>query len=173
MHLPCRIDVPCRRIQTFTTEYSTTWATSLPGLEKLIGVAPSRKTSGRATCGGGWNRLVRQPRSQIIHVGATKHLQWSRTRWPNWQSTRFPFWRSGVRFPVSRVKQMTYNIWYLQPPLALGIIRIGLGLIGSVSRGNMTGWDIKSSCWRPGLPMGYLYKLAMIAHCQKSVFILI
>ena len=36
---------------------------------------------------------------------------------------------------------------------------------------NVTEWDIRSSCWRPGLPVGQHYK-SMSAHCHKSVPVL-
>ena len=31
----------------------------------------------------------------------------------------------------------------------------------------VTDWDIKSWCWRPGVPVGQQYKVAMSAHCRK------
>ena len=39
--------------------------------------------------------------------------------------------------------------------------------------GNMTVWDMRAWCWRPNLPVRQHYKVAMRAHCLKSVPVLI
>ena len=36
---------------------------------------------------------------------------------------------------------------------------------------SMTEWNITSWCRPPGLPVGQHYKVAMRAHCHKSVFV--
>ena len=39
MHIPCKINLACRRIQTFSTECSTAWATSCPQYKPIWGMS--------------------------------------------------------------------------------------------------------------------------------------
>ena len=71
----------------------------------------------------------------------------------------------------SRVKPMTSKIQtchFLTLSALVGSLRDWL----PVWWGNVTGWDIISWYWWPDFPMEQRYKVAMSAHCHKSVPIL-
>ena len=49
---------------------------------------------------------------------------------------------------------------------------IGIVLVG-LCQYNVTELDIRLWCWWPGIPVGQYYKVAMNAHCHKTVPVLI
>ena len=61
--------------------------------------------------------------------------------------------------------------WHVSPPsLVLGIIRIGQGLVDSLSD-NVTEQDSRSWCQWSGVPVRWQYKVAMSVHDHKLVYV--
>ena len=72
----------------------------------------------------------------------------------------------------SRVKRMTYKM-YTCDFLAWHFVLIGLDKDWLAQcQGNVIEWDIRSWCWQPYFPVEQHYKVAICAHCHKSVPVL-